>query len=121
MRFLLGILMLMHGFAHLAGFAGAWKLRGEIPYKTTVFAGHIDLGDAGIRAVGLLWAVAALAFAIAGAGALSNRSWWIPLTLVVAAASLILTLVETPDARVGALVNVFVMGVVLVGRHSHWF
>ena len=31
MRIALGVLMLMHGFAHLAGFAGAWKLRDEIP------------------------------------------------------------------------------------------
>ena len=87
---------------------------------TTVFAGHVNLGDAGIRVFGLVWAVAALACVIAGAAALTNRTWWVPTTLAVAAASLILTLVETPDARIGALVNVFIMGAVLVAQRSHW-
>ena len=120
MRMVLGVLMLMHGFAHLAGFAGAWKLTGQLPYKTTVFAGHMNLGSAGMRALGLVWALVALAFAIAGAAAITNRTWWIPAALVVAAASLILTLVETPDARIGALMNVFIMGAVLGGQRTHW-
>ena len=121
MRIALGILMLMHGSAHMVGFAGAWKLKADIPYKTTVLAGHVNLGDAGIRVLGLVWGLAAIAFAVAGVAALTNRSWWIPATLLVTMASLLLTLVETPDARVGALVNVFLLGAVLLGQRSNWF
>ncbi len=121
MRIILGLLMMMHGFAHLAGFFGAWKPRAGIPYKTTVFAGHLNLGDAGMRVFGVVWALAALAFASAGAAALTNQAWWIPMALIAAAASLILTLVETPDARIGALLNVFIVGLVLVGQPRHWF
>jgi hypothetical protein len=121
MRMALGALMLMHGFAHMVGFAGAWKLNAGIPYKTTVLAGHVNLGDRGIRALGLVWALAAIAFAVAGVAALSNRSWWIPATLVVTIGSLVLTLVETPDARIGALVNVFLLGALLLGQRSNWF
>src|SRR5262245_36004417 len=110
MRLALGVLMLMHGVAHMVGFAGAWKLKAGIPYKTTILAGHLTLGDAGIRAFGIAWALVAVAFAVTGAAALSNRSWWIPATLIVTVASLMLTLVETPEARIGTWVNVALLG-----------
>ena len=41
-----------HGVAHLVGFLAAWQLHTspDVPYTTTVFAGHIDIGAAGSRA-----------------------------------------------------------------------
>ena len=60
---LIGVLI-VHGIAHLPGFAVPWQLitSAELPYRTTILAGRIDIGDVGVRTVGLAWAVAAAAF-----------------------------------------------------------
>jgi hypothetical protein len=48
MRFVLAFFLLAHGVAHLVGFVSSWKLAtlAELPYKTTVFSGRVDVGDA---------------------------------------------------------------------------
>ena len=75
MRFVLALLLVAHGVAHLVGFVSSWKLAtlAELPYKTTVFSGRVDVGDAGIRMMGALWLLAALAFLVA-AFAVANRN-----------------------------------------------
>jgi len=57
MRILGGLFLGIHGFAHLVGFVVPWKLRvpPDAPYKTTLLAGRIDIGDAAMRGMGLWW------------------------------------------------------------------
>jgi hypothetical protein len=110
MRFALAALMILHGLAHLAGFAGSWHM-GELPYKTTVLGGRVDLGDTGIRAAGVLWLTAAIAFAIVGAGTALNYSWWAKAALYVTLASLALTIMEFPEAKIGLVVNLAILAV----------
>ena len=115
MRFILAALMAMHGIAHLVGFAGAWQLAPakEIPYKTTVFAGHVHLGDTGIRVMGILWLLTALAFVVAAGGAITNAQWWTRAALVVTCVSLAMTIVEWPEARLGLFINIAILGALL--------
>lgn len=117
MRIALAVLMALHGVAHLVGFAGSWQLAaaGSIPFKTTVLAGHIDLGNAGIRAFGVLWLVAAFAFVVAAGGAALDTEWWRAAALATAAGSLALTVLEWPQARIGAWLNAAIIVVLLVG------
>jgi hypothetical protein len=110
--------MALHGVAHMVGFAGSWQLAAttEMPYKTTVLGGNLDLGDAGIRVVGVLWALAALAFVtVSGATAL-DKPWWPTAAVIVALASMALTLVELPQARVGLVVNLALIATLLFAR-----
>src|SRR5829696_5581074 len=101
MRIALAILMALHGVAHLVGFSGAWSLAPEgVPYKTTVLAGHVDLGDVGIRAVGLLWLAAAAAFLFAGLAAVSLR----------------LSATEWPEARIGVAINALIITALIAAR-----
>jgi len=117
MRIALAVLMAVHGVAHLVGFAGAWRLAPDgIPYKTTVLAGHVDLGDVGIRAVGVLWMGLAVGFAVAAAGAIGDRSWWQSLAVGVTIASLLMSATEWPEARIGVAINVLILGVLVAGR-----
>jgi hypothetical protein len=90
MRVFSGLPMLLHGAAHLPGFVVSWRLAelAEMQYRTTLLAGALDVGDVGIRIVGVVWLVAAVGFWVAGAGALAGRAWWVPLALRVAALSL---------------------------------
>ena len=117
MRIALAVLMMVHGIAHLVGFAGAWRLAPDgIPYKTTVLAGHVDLGDVGIRAVGVLWLGLALGFAVTAVGIIGDRSWWPALAVGVTLASLLMCATEWPEARIGVAINVLILGVLAVGR-----
>lgn len=121
MRILLAVVMVLHGMAHLPGFVTGWQLaRLEgLPYHTTILVGRLDLGDAGIRLVRLLWLATAVAFCVAGAAALANASWWMPVAAGVALGSLLLSLLELPNARVGAVVNLVILaGLVIATRHA---
>jgi len=108
MRFVLAFFLLAHGVAHLVGFVSSWKLAtlAELPYKTTVFAGRVDVGDAGIRVMGVLWLLAALAFLVAAFAVATETGWAVRVTLAAVTASLILCVVGWPDARIGVAVNV---------------
>ena len=108
MRFGLVFLLVAHGVAHLVGFVSSWKLAtlAELPYKTTVFAGRVDIGDAGMRVMGTLWLLAALAFLVAAIAVATATDWATRFTFAVVIASLILCVVGWPDARSGVAVNV---------------
>ena len=109
MRALFGVFLVFHGIAHLVGFVGGWRLAPSIPYHTTLLAGRLDVGDGGIRLVGVLWLVLAAAFAASGMGAMSDAPWWRPLTVVAAAASLALSALAWPEAKVGVPLNLLVL------------
>ena len=121
MRIALAVLMTLHGIAHLVGFAGAWQLSAaaNVRYKTTVLGGHFDLGDAGIRAIGLLWVLAAIAFVAVSAGAMLHAEWWLEAAVLVVIGSLALTILELPEARIGAVVNVALLAMLLVALRLH--
>src|SRR5688572_27260278 len=110
MRIALAVVLAAHGVAHLVSFVEAWRLVPEgLPYKTTVLAGRVDLGDAGIRVVGVLWLLVALAFAGAGIGAIVNAPWWVPVALGSAVVSLLLSSTEWPEARVGVMIDLAIL------------
>jgi hypothetical protein len=108
MRLALAVLLVAHGVAHLVGFVSSWKLAtlAELPYKTVVFSGRVDVGDAGIRVMGVLWLLAALAFLVAAFAVATETGWAVRFTLAAVIASLILCVVGWPDARIGVAVNV---------------
>jgi hypothetical protein len=56
MRMLMAAILIGHGAAHVVGFAVPWKLvtSVEVPYRTTVLAGTLDVGPLGVRLIGIL-------------------------------------------------------------------
>jgi hypothetical protein len=121
MRIAVAIYVLVHGFCHLVGFLVPWKLIAtkEEPYRTTLLAGTIDVGDAGIRMVGLLWLAAALAFVAVGVGILASAPWWRNATLVLTAVSLVLCVFGLPGAKIGILANLL-LAAYLAAAHLGW-
>jgi len=107
MKFILAFLLGAHGIAHIVGFVASWRLATlpEAPYKTTLLAHSIDVGDAGVRLVGVLWLAAAVAFVVVGWAVAADANWALRATTVTALASLALCLVGWPEARVGLFVN----------------
>jgi hypothetical protein len=108
--------------AHLPGFIAAWRPDGfgEMRYKTTILAGRVDLGDAGIRVLGVVWLLVAIGFVVTAAGTFTSRSWWTVALVGVALASLGLSALEWPLARVGVAVNVAILAALFAGQRLGW-
>ena len=114
MRIIFALLLIGHGFAHLAGFFLPWRITmQDMPYKTTILAKSVDVGDRGIRIVGVLWLIAALTFAISAVSFLIRASWWVALTGSATAFSFLICVMEWPDARIGAFVNAGIAALLL--------
>lgn len=118
MSIALGVLLLAHGLAHMVGFVGSWRLSESVPCKTTLFGGRIPLGDSGLKVVGGLWLLAALAFAAAGVGSFIGASWWAVLTPAVSLVSLTMCVAAWPDAKIGAAVDAILIVVALTGASA---
>jgi hypothetical protein len=118
MRILLAVILFAHALAHVPGFVVPWRLATlqAMPYRTTLFGGHVDVGDAGIRVVGALWLVAALAVAAAGVAVLARAPWWTAATVIAASFSLALSVAGWPQARIGVFVNIAIIAVALIVR-----
>jgi hypothetical protein len=97
MRVALSILLLLHGIAHLPGFVVPWRLTAlpELPYKTTVLGGALDIGGSGVRTLGLLW-------------------------LGVVASSTVLCILGWPDSRIGLAVNLVLLALLLANVRFGW-
>jgi hypothetical protein len=122
MRFAIAAVLVLHGLAHLVGFLVPWQLirPAAASYSTTLFAGQLDVGAAGIRAVGLLWLLALAPFLIAAAGVVARAPWWTTMAFWAALASMALCLVSWPEARIGAVVNLALLAWLTFGRSQGW-
>jgi hypothetical protein len=114
---LIGVLV-VHGIAHLPGFAVPWQLitSAELPYRTTILAGRLDIGDAGVRAVGLAWAVAAAAFIVLAWSLWAGLPWTRTLIACAVAYSLVLCAVGWPEARIGVAANILILALLAAAR-----
>ncbi len=115
------VILFLHGLAHLAGFAGAWRLVEMAPYQTTLLDGAVDVGDAGARAIGVVWLAVAVGFAVAGVAVLRRAAWWPAFVVLVAMASLLLCLLTLPGAQAGAALDLALILGVLLGLRLGWF
>lgn len=122
MRYALGIILVIHGVAHLVGFVVPWRLADlkDAPYRTTVLNGRLDVGHAGIRVVGVLWLLAAVGFAISGVALITLATWWLPLTVAVTIWSLVLAVLQWPESRIGVAIDVVLLAYLLIGRELDW-
>jgi hypothetical protein len=121
-KYALGVFFVLHGIAHLVGFVVPWRLATlpDAPYHTTLLDGRLDVGAAGMRAIGILWLFGAILFAAAGAGVMMQPSWWRSLALAAAVFSLAMSVLGWPEARIGVVINMVILGVLLAGARLGW-
>jgi hypothetical protein len=115
-RVAFALFLFIHGLAHLVGFVVPWRIAAldQMPYRTTVLAGAVNIGDAGIRVVGIIWFGIALTFAGCGIGFITRQPWALRLTMWTTGISLAMCLIGWPDARTGVFVNLIIVAVLLV-------
>jgi len=121
-RIFVAILLIVHGLVHLLGFVVPWRLATveSLAYKTTLLSGNLDVGEAGIRVIGLLWLLAAIGFVVAGIAAFALHPWWRAVTLGVTLLSLVLCILDWPDTQLGVLINLVILGYLFFGGRMGW-
>lgn len=117
LAYLAAFVLVAHGLAHLLGTAVYLELAeiADLPYKTTLLGGAVDVGDVGIRVFGVLWAVAAVGFVVSAGAMLVEWDAWRSLLLGVTIFSLVLTLLDWSVAYAGVVVNLAILVVLVVG------
>jgi hypothetical protein len=118
------LVLIMHGLIHLMGTTAYLKLADikALPYKTTLLGGQWNLGANGIAVYGVLWALAAVGFIVAGVAVIASWSWWQPVLVGVTLFSLVLTLLDWGVAYAGVIINIVILTVLWVGpRIANWF
>ena len=117
LQILTAIFLILHGLVHLLWFVVPWQITevDGLPYRTTIFAGRMDIHENGIKLMGLLWAVATVGFILAGIGLLFSTSWWWSLTMGVALFSLLLNIINVPESKWGAAIDLVIIAVLWFG------
>jgi len=121
-RIILGIFLILHGLIHLLGFLTGWKLVNidDIPHRTTMLAGKVNIGEAGARILGVLWFLAAIAYIVAGVGLFILAPWWLGATIGVTWFSLLLCLLGFPDSQFGLYIDVILLAYLYLGGMLGW-
>ncbi|MDF2631278.1 MAG: transporter permease [Symbiobacteriaceae bacterium] len=106
----------VHGLIHLMGFVAYWPVAvvAELPYKTTVAGGALDVGAVGMKIFGLLWLVAALGFVAALVGFFMGQGWWRMVMVGTSLLSTVLIALDWAPSFRGAYVNVAILLLVWV-------
>ena len=108
-----------HGLVHLLGTVVYLELVtvDELPYKTTLFGGYVNVVATGIRVFAVLCGLAAIGFVASAAGMVTDRDGWRTALLAVTLFSLALTLANWTVASAGIAVNMAILvGLWLEGR-----
>jgi hypothetical protein len=85
-----------------------------MPFRTTLLAGRVDVGEVGIRVVGVLWLLIAVVMVATAIGVAVQARWAGATLLPVVVVSLVACLVELPFARIGLALNVVLVLLLLL-------
>ena len=123
MRSAFSLFLVLHGIAHLPGFLVPWRLSAPAEMRyTSVLGGSADLGRVGIRIVGILWLLTAVAFVVAGAATFLEDAAWRTIAITATLASLAITLLGWPQSQIGLALNLLLLAyLILGGSPEHLF
>jgi hypothetical protein len=108
------VALALHGAIHLIGFVSPWRIASVegFAYRTTVLGGAQDVGDAGVRLIGLVWLGLTVGFLTAGYGVWRRKAWAVGLTGVLAVVSLIVCVAGLPETAAGVAIDVVILATV---------
>ncbi|WP_420641321.1 DUF6544 family protein [Candidatus Leptofilum sp.] len=103
--------VVIHGLIHLMGFVAYWPLGeiAELPYKTTLFNGRLNVGNSGMRLFSVLWLGTAVGLVAASISLAFGKSWWFPLMSAAVIVSLIITILDWNNAFRGAIISLVML------------
>ena len=116
-RWVLALLIVLHGQIHVMGFMGAWGL-GDV--RAQIGVPIVSLEGVSLHGLGIVWLVACLGLLASAILLALGRQAWEPLALVRAVLSQIAILFWWPSAWRGTLANMIILMVIAwhVTRHG---
>ncbi len=110
------VFLVLHGLVHLVGFTVAWNLGGPrgVEYSTRILNRSIEVGDAAVKTLGVVWLAAAIAFVVVGVLLWLGRPWARRATIALLVGSLVLCAVELPGAVMGLAIDVVLLALLAV-------
>ena len=109
-RYLLAVILVLHGLVHAIGFAAAWQFGGIAGVSATPSVPTLEEASATALALGALWLVAGAGFVVGGIALATARAAWVPITAAAGILSLALTAMWWQSAPVGIAIDVAVLG-----------
>jgi hypothetical protein len=106
----------LHGIVHVIGFTVSWKLGGPrgVEYSTSLFNRSLEVGDAGVKLVGLIWLAATFAFLAVAVLLWRRHAWALRLTTVLVVVSLGLCIAGLPGSIMGLAIDVALLAILAV-------
>ncbi|MBN1599908.1 MAG: hypothetical protein JW894_16550 [Bacteroidales bacterium] len=119
MNIILGIAFLIHAVFHLIGFLVPWQVASmeEMPYRTTLFNGRIDIGFIGIRIIGMLWLLTSFCFFLAAIAAFLSLLCCFPAIFGICAFSILLSVAGWPDTVEGTISNIILIALLILTKY----
>ncbi|TYT61247.1 ABC transporter permease [Natrialba swarupiae] len=116
LTYVVAIAVAIHGLIHFFGIGVYFELLelADLPYKTTLLGGAVDVGDVGIRVFAVLTAVAGVGFVASAAALVAGWRYWRDTLLAVTVLSLLLTALDWTVASAGVLANLAILAGLLV-------
>lgn len=105
------VFLAAHGVVHLIGFVLPWQITTfrDMTYKTTIFAGALDVGDAGVKAIGLGWLAVTVAMIAVAAMVWRQTRFAYVACLAVVVASSVLCVTGLTNAVMGLAIDVVLL------------
>lgn len=116
LKYVVAVALAFHGLIHFLGIGVYFELveMVDLPYKTTLLGGSIDVGNAGIRVFAVLTAVAGAGFVASAVALVTGWRYWRAVLLAVTTFSLVLTLLDWTVASAGVLANLAILATLFV-------
>lgn len=104
-RWLFGVVLILHGLAHTPGVLNAWKITDveDVSFQPNVWL--TDASDNLVALLGSVWLVAAVTFVAAGMALIVGRGGWLRVGALATAVSLVPCLLWREDALFGLVLN----------------
>lgn len=110
LRYILAVIILMHGLIHFMGFAKAFNY-GDIKQLTIPIS----------KPVGVFWMITAFLFIITVILFLLKKEYWWIAGITAAIISQVIIVISWKDAKFGAIVNIIVLVAAILSRGSSRF
>ena len=122
MKIAVALFLFIHGFAHIVGFVVYWRIMKvkDVEYKTTIFPGSMNVGDGGIKFIGFVYLISALAFGFMGYDLLTNGVYFWEYIWTVTMVSTVLCITGWPDTKLGILTNVILIVFLAANEYFTW-
>ena len=112
-RWIVGILLILHGLIHLLGPLAIWDLA-----DIEALSGDptIDLGSAAVQAFALAWLGALVALLVAGVAVIARQPWWRVPAVIGVVISQVAIVAWWDDAAAGTVANLLIIAAVVLAR-----